>query len=148
MANDLNRCEFIGRLGRDPETRYLPDGKAVTNFSIAVGWKTKSNEGAEWVSLTAFDKLGDICGQYLKKGSQVFVSGRFKTEEFEKDGIKRYSTKIILDQMQMLGGKNEGASDNDSGASRQAPRESIQDRNNKRVQQASNFSDMDDDIPF
>ena len=110
MSNDLNQCNFIGRLGADPETRYMPNGDGVCSFRIAVGWKTKEKEGAEWVSITAFGKLSEICAQYLTKGSQVFVSGRMKTEEYEKDGIKRYSTKIVADRMQMLGGKPSGES--------------------------------------
>lgn len=109
MANDLNQCNFIGRLGADPETRYAASGDPVCSFRIAVGWKTKEKEGAEWVSITAFGKLAEICGQYLTKGSQVFVSGRMKTDEYEKDGIKRYSTKIVADRMQMLGGKSDDA---------------------------------------
>lgn len=107
MANDLNQCNFIGRLGADPETRYMASGDAVCNFRIAVGWKSKDKEGAEWVSCTSFGKLAEICSAYLVKGSQVFVQGRFKTDEYEKDGIKRYSTKIMLDHMQMLGVKPE-----------------------------------------
>lgn len=110
MSNDLNQCNFIGRLGADPETRYMPNGDAVCSFRIAVGWKSKDKEGAEWVSVVAFKKLAEICGQYLKKGAQVFVSGRFKTEEYEKDGIKRYTVKIVATEMQMLSGKQDGGS--------------------------------------
>lgn len=105
MANDLNQCSFIGRLGRDPETRHMPNGDAATSFSIAVGWKSKDKEGTEWVNIQTFGKLAEICGDYLKKGSQVFVQGRFRTREYEKDGSKRYMTEIVADQMQMLGGK-------------------------------------------
>ena len=137
MSNDLNQCNFIGRLGSDPETRYLPTGDGVCSFRIAVGWKTKEKEGAEWVSITAFGKLAEICAQYLTKGSQVFVSGRMKTDEYEKDGIKRYSTKIVADRMQMLGGRQSGDS---------APSEKPQ-RNAQGAPKAS-ISDMDDDIPF
>jgi single-strand DNA-binding protein len=112
MSNDLNHCEFIGRLGGDVDTRYMTNGKAVSSFSIAVGsqWKDKSGakqESTEWVSCTAFDKIGEICGEYLKKGSQVYVSGRMKTDKYEKDGQTRYSTKIVIENMQMLGGKSE-----------------------------------------
>lgn len=103
--NDLNLCQFIGRLGKDPETRFLPDGKAVTNFSIAVGWKGKDKEGVEWVRCAAFDKLAEICGKYLKKGSQVYIAGRMQTREWEKDGVKRYTTEVMADRMQMLGAK-------------------------------------------
>lgn len=136
MSNDLNQCNFIGRLGADPETRYTPNGDGVCSFRIAVGWKTKEKEGAEWVSITAFGKLSEICAQYLTKGSQVFVSGRMKTEEYEKDGIKRYSTKIVADRMQMLGGKPSGES---------APSEKPQ-RNAQGAPKQS-FED-DGEIPF
>lgn len=113
MSNDLNQCQFIGRLGSDPESRFMPNGKAVTSFSIAVGsqWKDKSGEkqeSTEWVNVTAFDKLGEICGEWLKKGSQVFISGKMKTDKYEKDGVTKYSTKIIAQDMQMLGGKPSG----------------------------------------
>lgn len=109
MSNDLNRCEFIGRLGKDPEVRYSPDGAAVCNFSLAVGWKTKEKEGVEWIRIVAFGKLAEICGEYLNKGKQVYVSGRMATRKWtDKDtGQDRYSTEIVADQMQMLGGKSE-----------------------------------------
>jgi single-strand DNA-binding protein len=143
MANDLNQCNFIGRLGRDPETRYSASGDAVTNFTIAVGWKSKDKEGAEWVPVVAFGKLGEICGQYLKKGAHVFVSGRFKTEKYtDKEGVERYSTKIMADAMQMLGARQSGNDD-----STPNPR---QQRNDTppSSRPAPNFSDMDSDIPF
>ena len=138
VANDLNQCNFIGRLGRDPEVRYMPTGDTVATFSIAVGWKSKDKEGAEWVNITAFGKLGEICGQYLKTGSQVFISGRFKTEKYtDREGIERYTSKIIADTMQMLGGKRDG----EGAAENAGPR-------NAASRPAPNFSDMDDDIPF
>lgn len=117
MANDLNCCSFIGRLGKDVETRYMTDGKAVANFSIAVGsqWKSKSGEkqeATEWINLVAYDKLGEICGEYLAKGSQVYVSGKMKTRKWEdKEGATRYITEIIVDTMQMLGGKPGGGNE-------------------------------------
>ena len=113
MSNDLNQCQFIGRLGKDPETRYVPSGEAICNFSIAVGsqWKNKAGEkqeATECVNITAFGTLAGICAEYLKKGSQVYISGRMKTEKYQaKDGTDRYSTKIIADRMQMLGGKSD-----------------------------------------
>lgn len=142
--NDLNQCQFIGRLGADPETRYTASGDPVCSFRIAVGWKSKDKEGAEWVPCTAFGKLAEICGQYLQKGSQVFVQGRFRTEEYEKDGIKRYTTKIMLEQMQMLGSRPEGSQQRQAPADdgyqpapqRQAPKQTRQ------------FDDLGDDIPF
>lgn len=108
MANDLNSCSFIGRLGKDPETRYTSSSSAVVSFSLAVGWKSKEREGVEWVTVVAFDKLGEICAEYLRKGSQVFVSGRLRTEKYQdKNGEMRHSTKIVAERMQMLGGKRD-----------------------------------------
>lgn len=137
MSNDLNRCEFIGRLGKDPEVRYSPDGAAVCNFSLAVGWKTKEKEGVEWVRVVAFGKLAEICGEYLTKGKQVYVSGRMTTRKWtDKDsGQDRYSTEIVADQLQMLGGKNDEPEQRS--ASRPAPR-----------QVAPSTSDDSSDIPF
>jgi single-strand DNA-binding protein len=111
MSNDLNQWQGIGRLGKEVELRFTAGGDAVANFSIACGWKTKEKEGAEWVSITAFGKLAEICGKYLQKGSQVYVAGSLRTEKYQDktSGQDRYSTKIIADKMQMLGGKAEGS---------------------------------------
>ena len=115
--SDLNTCMFIGRLGKDPDVRYQAEGGAVTSFSIAVTskWKSKSGEkqeSTEWVNCTAFGKLGEICGEFLKKSSQVFISGKMKTEKYKaKDGTDRYSTKIIVNEMTMLGGKTDAQVD-------------------------------------
>jgi single-strand DNA-binding protein len=103
--NDLNQCQFIGRLGKDVELRYTPSNEPVANISLACGWKSKDKEGTEWINVTAFGKLAEISGQYLTKGSQIFVQGKMKTEKYTKDGIDRYSTKIIADKIQMLGKK-------------------------------------------
>lgn len=145
MANDLNQCTFIGRLGADPETRYLPSGDPVVSFRIAVGWKTKEKEGAEWVPITAFGKLAEICGQYLVKGSQVYISGRWKTDEYEKNGEKRYSTKIVAEKMQMLGGKSDRQNSGYDDGYQQPQR---QQRQQSSGGGGGGFADMDDDIPF
>ncbi len=147
MANDLNRCEFIGRLGRDPETRYSASGDPVTSFSIAVGWKTKDKEGTEWVNVVAFGRLAEICGEYLAKGKQVYVAGRFNTQKYQdkETGQDRYSTRIIADQLQMLGGR-----DDDSGQ-REAPQRcqpAQRERAAPQRQEPANLADMDSDIPF
>lgn len=141
MANDLNRCDFIGRLGADPEVRYMTSGEAVANIRVAVGstWKDKSGEkqeATEWVSVTAFGKLAEIFGEYLKKGSKVYVSGRMKTDKYtDKDGIERYSTKIICERMQMLDSKERSDSGTSAGqASQPAPR--------------GHFDDLEDDHHF
>ena len=115
MSNDLNLCQFIGRLGKDPELRYMPSGDPVANFSIAVGsqWKDKSSgekkESTEWVRIAAFGKLAEIIGEYCTKGKQVYVAGRMQTRKWEdKDGVTKYSTEVIADRLQLLGSKSDG----------------------------------------
>ena len=149
MSNDLNQCQFIGRLGSDPESRYTPSGDCVTTFGIAVGsqWKNKDGEkqeATEWVNIVAWRKLGEICAQYLKKGSQVFISGKIKTEKYQdKEGITKYSTKIIAENMQMLGSKRDGdQGENKEPAAHPAPA----DRPAPAAKGA--FDNFDDDIPF
>ena len=148
MANDLNQCNFIGRLGKDPEARYLAGGDQVVNFSIAVGWKGKDKDGVDWVNIVAFGKLAEICAKYLTKGSQVFISGKFKTDKYQdKDGNDRHSTKIVADNMQMLGGRQDSGGEHAprQQESRPAPASStVQAAAKKRP----SFEDMDDDIPF
>lgn len=150
MSNDLNQCQFIGRLGKDPETRYMPSGEAVSSFSLAVGsqWKDKQGakqESTEWVNITAFAKLGEICGQYLTKGSQVFVSGRMKTEKYtDKEGVERYSTKIIADRMQMLGGRSQSSTDDGVPQQQRQPSQQPSPRGGG----ASGWDDLDSDFPF
>ena len=143
MSNDLNACSFIGRLGKDPETRYTSSSSAVVSFSLAVGWKSKEREGVEWVSVVAFDKLGEICAEYLRKGSQIFVSGRLRTEKYQdKNGETRYSTKIVAERMQMLGSKRESEVAPQAAAPdepRHTPRAPV-------VPVPDSFAD--DDIPF
>jgi len=109
--SSLNLCQFIGNLGQDTETRFTSDGKAVCSFSIACNekWTDKNSgekkEHTEWVNITAFGKLAEICDKYLKKGQQVYVSGKFKTDKYDKDGQTHYPTKIIINEMKMLGAK-------------------------------------------
>jgi single-strand DNA-binding protein len=144
MANDLNRCTFIGRLGNDPECKFLPDGSAVTSISIAVGWKSKDKEGVEWIPVSFFGRLAEIAGEYLRKGSKIYVEGRFKTRKWQaQDGSDRYSTSIIADNMQMLDGKQEGQQTPTSNT--QTPRANPQ----SSPQQAPDFGSFDsEDIPF
>jgi single-strand DNA-binding protein len=109
----LNRVQLIGRLGKDPETRFTPTGKKVANFSLAVSERWKSSEGenkenTEWVNIEAWGRLGEICQQYLHKGRLVFVEGRLKTDKFEdKGGETKYFTKVVAQSMQMLDRKPE-----------------------------------------
>jgi len=113
MSNDLNLCQFIGRLGKDPETSATPSGTTVTKVSIAVGeqWKDKAGQKKEsttWVSVVAFGKLAEIMGQYLKKGSKVYLSGKMSTRKWQdKSGQDRYTTEIIAGDMQMLEGRSD-----------------------------------------
>lgn len=117
----VNKVLLIGRLGRDPEVRYTPDGTAIANFSIATSeeWKDKKTgekqERTEWHRIVAFRRLGEICGEYLSKGRQVYIEGRLQTRDWQdKDGNKRYTTEIVASQMQMLGSRDMG---DNSGAS-------------------------------
>ena len=112
----LNRCDFIGRLGRDPEVRYTAGGKSVASFSVACSEKRGDNETTEWVNAIAWEKLADICGQYLQKGSLVYISGRMQTRKWEdKDGGTRYTTEIVVRDMKMLGGRSEGGQSSQTG---------------------------------
>ncbi|MFY3310921.1 single-stranded DNA-binding protein [Achromobacter ruhlandii] len=147
MANDLNKCMFIGRLGRDPEVRHIGDGTPVCSFSLAVGWKTANKEGTEWIPAVAFGKLADICGEYLSKGKQVYVEGRWNTQKFQdkETGADRYQTRLVLDQMQMLGSKEDSGAPAPKPAATAAPKPAA-----KPSHEASrtSVSEIDDDIPF
>ncbi len=105
MSHDLNQCNFVGRLGKDPERKVTPSGQVIVNISLANGWKSKDKEGVEWVRVVFFDKLAETVNEYLRKGSQVFVTGRMRTRSWDKDGVKHYMTEIHAERMQMLGGK-------------------------------------------
>ena len=150
MANDLNQCQFIGRLAADPEVRYAPSGDPIASIRIAVGWKSKDKEGAEWVPITAFGKLAEIFSQYLKKGMQVHVSGRWKTDTYEKNGEKRYSTRIIADRMQMLGSRQDGGGNGGGnyGNSQDSGGSYGGGGYGGGNQSQNNETDFDDDIPF
>lgn len=141
--NDLNQCQFIGRLGREVELRHTTSGDACANFSIAVGesWKDKNTgekqERTEWIRCVAWKKLAEIISEYLKKGSQVYVSGKMQTRKWQdKDGQERYTTEIVVDQMQMLGSLKERS--NSAGESATASAHPA----------SGKFEDMEDDVPF
>ena len=151
----VNKVILIGNLGRDPETRYMPDGGAVTNVSIATTetWKDKNGEKqekTEWHRVAFFGKLAEIAGEYLKKGSQVYVEGRLQTRKWQdKDGADKYTTEIVADRMQMLGSRQgmgggdrerEASPDRDAGA-KPAGKSAAKPA-------ASKFDDFEDDIPF
>lgn len=160
----VNKVTLIGNLGRDPEMRTFPNGDAVANVAIATTdkWKDKqtgeSREATEWHSVVFNGRLAEIVGQYLRKGSQVYVEGSLRTRKWEKDGVTRYSTEIRADQMQMLGGRQDGGGGKEQSAShgygQPAPRQ--QQAPAPRPTQArapahdsgSGFDDADSDIPF
>lgn len=145
----LNNCQFIGNLGRDPESKYTAGGDAVCNFSIACSetWKDKNTgekkESTEWVRCTVFGKLAEVCGQYLKKGSQVYVAGKMKTRKWtDKDGQERYTTEIAVSDMKMLGGKPADGGQSSPPQPRSAPPAAAP---TARQAPPANY---DDDIPF
>ena len=123
----LNKAILIGRLGRDPEVRYMPNGEAVCNFSIATSetWKDQhgqKQERTEWHAITLYRRMAEVAGQYLKKGSQVYIEGRIQSRKYtDKNGIERTAYEIIGNEMKMLGGKAEGSSESANTAEPPAP---------------------------
>lgn len=164
----LNKVILIGNLGRDPETRYLPNGDAVANISVATTetWKDKNGEKqekTEWHRVTLYRRLGEIAGEYLKKGSQVYIEGRIEYREYEKDGVKRYSTDIIASEMKMLSSRSGGGGGGGGGDSMDRDGGSYSDRPSRAPATAGagggsggapagggkkKLDDFDDDIPF
>jgi single-strand DNA-binding protein len=145
----VNKVILVGNVTRDPEIRYMPNGESVANFSMATSenWKDKSGvkqEKTEFHNIVAYRKLAEIIGEYVKKGNPLYIEGRLQTRKWEKDGVTRYSTEIIADQMQMLGSKNaqSNAADSNTPATQ-----------NNAPQAAKNdgvavFENFEDDIPF
>ncbi|HZJ93148.1 MAG TPA: single-stranded DNA-binding protein [Thiopseudomonas sp.] len=175
MARGINKVILIGNVGGDPETRYLPNGNAVTNLTLATSdsWRDKQTgqmqERTEWHRVTFFGKIAEIAGQYLRKGSKVYVEGRLQTREWEKDGVKRYTTEIIVDiggSMQMLDsrGDNQGGNRPAPSSQQQYGQQNNQQQQNQPQQQqqqprpaptvqpdpqpAAAYDEFDDDIPF
>ena len=153
MARGVNKVILVGNCGKDPETRYMPSGGAVTNISIATSesWKDKQSgetkERTEWHNVVFFNRLGEIAGEYLKKGSQIYVEGSLRTRKWQdKNGQDRYTTEIVASEMQMLGGRPGGG---DSYAQAQAPAQSRPASNQQQPQAAPMVEEgFDDDIPF
>lgn len=158
----VNKVILIGNLGRDPEVRYAPSGSAICNVTLATSrqWKDKTSgerqEETEWHRVVFYDRLAEIAGEYLKKGRPVYVEGRLKTRKWtDKDGVEKYTTEVIADQMQLLGSRDGGGGDDMGGgggggqrsapAPRQAPAAAQRPAASKS---ATGFDDMDDDIPF
>ncbi len=143
MARGINKVIIVGNVGGDPETRYMPSGSAVTNLTVATNesWKDKQTgeqkERTEWHRVAMFNRLAEIAAEYLRKGSQVYIEGKLRTRKWQdKNGQDRYTTEIIADEMQMLGGRGgAGAPMSDQGPPPSPPPQSSSD-------------DFDDDIPF
>jgi single-strand DNA-binding protein len=147
----INKVILIGNLGRDPETRYLPDGGAVTNVSVATTdvWKDKSGEKqerTEWHRVAFFGRLAEIAGEYLKKGSPVYIEGRLQTRKWQdKDGQDRYTTEIVANEMKMLGSRGGGSEP----MAREAPASAAEGTGARpQAKKGGAFDQMDDDIPF
>src|SRR4029079_4261953 len=153
----VNKVILIGNLGRDPETRYMPEGGAITNISIATTdkWKDKNGEmqeKTEWHRVAFFGKLAEIAGEYLKKGSQVYVEGRLQTRKWQdKDGADKYSTEIVANQMQMLGsrqGMGGGARAAEGGGAGAEDGAGSRPASKPAAKSGGKFDDFEDDIPF
>ena len=147
MARGINKVIVVGNLGQDPETRYMPSGSAVTNLTVATNetWKDKQSgeqkERTEWHRVAMFGRLAEIAAEYLRKGSQVYIEGKLRTRKWQdKQGNDRYTTEIIADEMQMLGGGRTGGGAPASGGSSSAPSGPAPGPSDDGV--------FDDDIPF
>ncbi len=155
MSN-LNQCNFIGRLGKDPETSFMPSGGAVSKISIAISekWKDKNTgqaqERTEWVRVSAFGKLAEIMAQYLKKGSLVYISGSMKTSKYtDNAGVEKYSTEIVAREMKMLDSRSESAEQPNQDQAAQAKNngyEAIPNQVDRPQGQSQGFDDSE--IPF
>ncbi len=151
MARGINKAIIVGNLGKDPETRYTPSGSAVTNITVATSesWKDKQTgeqqERTEWHRVVFFNRLAEVAGEYLRKGSQVYVEGKIQTRKWQdKDGNDRWTTEIVGNEMQMLGGRGENTGgSNRTSAPAQAPNQQSQ---KSAPAPAADFED--DDIPF
>ena len=165
MANDLNKFQCIGRLGKDPEIRYSASGAAIANITIATSdnWKDKQTgekqERTEWHRVVFFNRLAEVVGEYLKKGSQVYVEGRLQTRKWQdKEGQDRYTTEIVASEMQMLGSRggmgDSGGYDQSnyggqqSGGGRPAPAAAPAQPAAAPQGNSGGFDNFDDDIPF
>ena len=149
----VNKTILLGNVGNDPEMRQMPNGNAVANLSLATSevWKDKSTgdqqSKSEWHRILFFNKLAEIVGRYVKKGSKIYVEGRLQTRSWEQDGVKRYTTEIVASEMQMLDSRgNENSGAQSSAANPSSPQNKQQ---HKQSQAPSNFDNFDDDsVPF
>ena len=151
-SRGVNKVILVGNLGNDPEVRYMPNGNAVANVSLATSesWKDKSTgeqqEKTEWHRVVFFNRLAEIVEQYVKKGTKLYVEGRLQTRSWEQDGVKRYSTEVVANEMQMLDSRS-GVSPDFSG-SQMAAAPAAQSSQEQAEAPPQNFDNFDDDIPF
>ena len=149
----VNKVILIGNLGRDPEVRYMPSGDAVATLNLATTekWKDKAGEAqeqTEWHRVSFFGRQAEICGEYLRKGSSIYVEGRLQTRKYtDKEGVERYTTEIKGDRMQMLGGRA-GAAGFDNTAREPEPATAPAASGKPAQKKSGGFDDLDDDIPF
>ncbi|MDE0759425.1 MAG: single-stranded DNA-binding protein [Pseudomonadales bacterium] len=175
MAKGINKVIIVGNLGRDPETRFMPSGGAVTNVSVATSksWRDRESgeqkERTEWHRVVFFNRLAEIAGEYLKRGSKIYLEGELRTREWEREGQKHYTTEIVANEMQMLDGRGDGGGGQGGGYAPQgnqggyqnqnenygggsAAPQQYQNQNPGQNQNQGGFSgpadDFDDDIPF
>lgn len=150
MARGINKVILVATVGRDPEVKYMPSGGAVVNLSAATNesWKDKQTgekkERTEWHKLTFYNRLAEIVGEYVRKGQQIYIEGRLRTRDYEKDGQKHYVTEIMVDEMQMLGGGRGGA----GGGGGDRMRDEAPSRGAPASEPAGGGDFQDDDIPF
>ncbi len=154
----LNLCQFMGNLGQDPDLRFLPDGRAVANISIACGkkWKDKQTgeikEHTEWIRAVIFGKRAEVVADHFKKGSQIYISGEQRTRSYEKDGIKHYATEIVAHEFQFCGQRVDGSGDikanQQASAYDQQGATNNQSGASQRQSSPPDYDDFDDDIPF
>ena len=169
MARGVNKAILIGNVGGDPDMRYMPNGNAVANITLATtdSWKDKQTgqqqERTEWHRVVFFGRLAEIVGEYVRKGSKIYIEGRLQTREWEKDGVKRYTTEIVVDmngQMQLLDSRGQGGGDNMAPRQQQSrpapqqqqyaqqPAAQQQPAQQPQAQQMPDYDSFDDDIPF
>ena len=157
MARGVNKVILVGNLGGDPDVRYMPNGNAVANITIATSesWKDKQTgqqqERTEWHRVVFFNRLGEIAGEYLKKGSKVYIEGQLRTRKWEKDGVDMYTTEIVASEMQMLDSRGGDGNQNQAPQQQRPAQNNQQQAPQPQPQQPNttpNFDDFDDDIPF
>lgn len=156
MARGINKVILVGNVGVDPDVRYMPNGNAVTTLSVATSeaWKDKQSgekqERTEWHRVICFNRLGEIAGEYVRKGSKLYVEGSLRTRKWQdQQGVERYTTEIVAADIQMLDSKGTGAFNETAPTSQQQPSESQRKAPaNNQAAPAPAFEDLDDDIPF